>query len=196
MNRSFLPLAIAGIVAVTPALAQQSVRSSTADTLTTYRGEQLSLAPVQDVLAAAEQRLNQMGYHVQGRGHFDDPDLRNSVLLFQSDHGLRPTGNIDLSTLAALGIDVDPVGRSTAMVEPRRETAAVPVRQETLQQALAAQVDLPMLRTDSSMSSPQTAQDVRDFENLTGVPQPPSVIRNHQLGAIPDDGPTYRHRWD
>lgn len=190
MTRTVLPLAVAGMLAALPALGQQRDIYFNPD-------DQLALAPVQDVVLAVEQRLQGLGYAVTPDGQFD-ADLRNSVLLFQSDRGLRPTGNVDLSTLAALGIDVDPTGAATAMVQPQPgdqmamatdepppATAAAPRRAAPSGSAIT-DWDYPVLR-DESMSAPQTAQDFADgtFENHLGIPQPNALLAQDIPGVPP-----------
>jgi murein L,D-transpeptidase YcbB/YkuD len=108
-------------VAALPAMAQQ---------LPPPRGPLLSeaqIASVRDVLLVAQQRLQQLGYRNSVTGRFD-AGTRNAVEVFQADHGLRPTGNIDLETLAALGINADAGGASTAMLYPMpgEQTAMLP----------------------------------------------------------------------
>ncbi len=195
MKRTLLPMiAAAGMLAVAPAAAQQ--RDAFPDP-----GGQVALAPVEDVVMAVEQRLADLGYAVSPDGRFD-ADLRNSVLLFQSDYGLRPTGNVDLATIAALGIDVDPTGMATAQVqpEPGDQMAMAPADQpEQAQPAPTAtsgasltDFDYPLLR-DETMDSPQTAQDFpRGFENVTGIPQPAPALAD-DIAGIP---PAYvEHEW-
>lgn len=165
MKRLVLPLACAGMLASLPLGAQ------TLDPATS----------MQDVVFAVEQRLQQLGYNVTPDGQFD-ADLRNSVLLFQSDSGLRPTGTVDLSTLAMLGIDVTPSGAlagappATAMA-PAQPTPMAPTRPVAAQnQVVLTQWAYPMLRQEH-MSAPQTAQNFPFyFENVIGVPQSPSAM--------------------
>ncbi len=111
MARSLLALAALGILAAGPALAQLENIPQTAE-LT-----QGQLAPVRNVLADAQQRLRQMGYEVTPNGQ-PDHQTREATARFQADHGLRPTGQLDLSTLAMLGINVDTTGASTAQLPP------------------------------------------------------------------------------
>ena len=109
MTRSLLTLAAFGILAAGPALAQLEHIPQTAE-LT-----QTQMAPVRDVLADAQQRLKQMGYHVTANGQADQ-QTREATARFQHDHGLRPTGQMDLSTLAMLGVRVHPTGQATAQL--------------------------------------------------------------------------------
>ncbi|WP_142848514.1 peptidoglycan-binding protein [Telmatospirillum sp. J64-1] len=67
-----------------------------------------------EVVAMVEERLQQRGHNVPVNGVLDD-QTRNAVLNFQSNEGLRPTGQVDLSTLDALGIQVQAVGEMVAM---------------------------------------------------------------------------------
>lgn len=173
MKRLVLPLACAGMLAALP-LAAQTLNPETS---------------MQDVVLTVEQRLRQRGYDVTPDGQFD-ADLRNSVLLFQSDSGLRPTGTIDLSTLAALGIDVSPTGAAVAMTPPMARQAAPPVAQPLAQpvarnQAMLTDWTYPMLR-EEHMSAPQTAQDFPFyFENVAGIPQTPATMTEEIAGISP-----------
>lgn len=172
MNRLVLPLACAGMLAALP-LGAQTIDPA---------------ATMQDVVLTVEQRLQQRGYGVTPDGQFD-ADLRNSVLLFQSDSGLRPTGTVDLSTLAALGIDVSPTGvvtraPTTAMAPQPAPPAAQPVAAQQNQTVLT-QWNYPMLR-DEHMSAPQTAQNFPFyFENVPGIPQSPSTMIDEIAGIEP-----------
>lgn len=71
------------------------------------------------VVLRVEQRLEALGYPVTADGNYD-ANLRNNVMRYQSEHGLRPTGDVDLSTIGALGIALEPIDR------PAEETAQVP----------------------------------------------------------------------
>lgn len=200
MKRILLPVA-----AVAASLAAAQAHGQQRDSFPNPGG-QVSVAPVEDVVMAVEQRLRNLGYAVTPDGEFD-ADLRNSVLLFQSDHGLRPTGNVDLATIAALGIDVDPSGMATAQaVQPQpgdqmamapAEEPAAPPRQVAVAEpesgARVTDFDYPLLK-DEHMNSPQTAQDFpRTFENYTGVPQSPPSLAD-EIAAVP---PAYvEHEWE
>lgn len=183
MKRLVLPLACAGMLASLP-LGAQGLDPEEA---------------MRDVVFTVEQRLQQRGYAVSPDGRFD-ADLRNSVLLFQSDSGLRPTGTIDLSTLAALGIDVAPTGAAMAMApQPRAQagdqlamapqTPAPALQQPVMGimpvQVILTQWDYPLLR-DEHMSAPQTAQDFPfHFENVAGIPQSPRTMVDEIAGIPP-----------
>ncbi|CAA7626506.1 peptidoglycan-binding domain-containing protein [Magnetospirillum sp. UT-4] len=166
MNRTVISLAVLAVFAASPALAQQA-RGDIRPTIA-------QLEPQRDVLRAAEQRLSALGYDVTADGRFD-ADLRNSVLLFQSDHGLRPTGSLDLSTLAALDIDVDPAGRASAYAapaQPQQSASAEPAQTDRRAVNTPRPQDpgIPLLR-DEHMSSPQYLGQGSPLENHTGVPQ-------------------------
>lgn len=181
MTRMHLPMAVAGMLAALPAAAQQVAATT----------------PVEDVVMAVEQRLQDLGYSVSPDGQFD-ADLRNSVLLYQSDYGLRPTGNVDLETIASLGIDVDPTGMATAQVQARpgdqlamaqfEEQAAAPREPvRTRQSGVSVKdFDYPLLK-DEHMSSPQIPQEIplNNFENYTGVPQPEAALQEEVAGIPP-----------
>lgn len=195
-------LSVLAVLAVAPAYAQQypaypqqqadmsaqrsqstTVRGSTATG--SYPGadgvQQSELSPVSDVVRATEERLDQLGYSTTPDGRFD-ADLRNSVLQFQSDNGLRPTGQVDLETLAALGIDVDPAGRVAAS----RQTATTTTVVEDQTAALVDDnsPDFPMLK-DTHMSAPMISLDEgARFENYTGVPQPESIVRSGDIPGL------------
>ena len=101
-------------------------------------------------------------------------NLRNNVLRFQSEHGLRPTGEVDMSTIGALGINVEPVGVSTAMAAPA-QTAAVQPPPAYRQ----------ILERDEHQTSPQTRLQPRPFENSAGLEVPNRDIDNTQIGEVP-----------
>ena len=110
MTRSALSFTALILLAAVPALAQQAPpRGSTVS--------EAQLSGVRNTLAVAQQRLQQQGYDVQPTGHYDAA-TRNAVTAFQADHGIEPTGDVTLTTLAALGVGVEPAGASTAMVAP------------------------------------------------------------------------------
>lgn len=174
--RRLLPLACVAALAAFPVHAQQSRDYPGADGL-----QQAELAPVQDVVVAVEQRLSELGYNVNPDGQFD-ADLRNSVMRFQSDTGLRPTGNVDLSTLAALGINVDAGSGSVAMAPPAQTGTVVVIEEQTAGIVDDGSADFPMFR-DEHMSAPTAdIEDTSNFEIVTGVPQPQALI---EQGDIP-----------
>ena len=110
MTRSALSLTALLLLAAAPALAQQAPP----------RGPTVSesqLSGLRSTLATAQQRLQQQGYAVQPTGHYDAA-TRNAVTAYQADHGIEPTGDVTLTTLASLGIGIEPAGTSTAMVAP------------------------------------------------------------------------------
>jgi|GEM_PF-4401972 Putative peptidoglycan binding domain. len=72
------------------------------------------------VILRVEERLEALGYPVTRDGEYD-ANLRNNLMRYQSEHGLRPTGDVDLSTIGALGIALEPVDRP-------EETARTPER--------------------------------------------------------------------
>ena len=82
------------------------------------RAEELAKANISNPYeSTAQQRLQQQGYAVQPTGHYDAA-TRNAVTAYQADHGIEPTGDVTLTTLASLGIGIEPAGTSTAMVAP------------------------------------------------------------------------------
>jgi peptidoglycan hydrolase-like protein with peptidoglycan-binding domain len=190
MKTSTIALLALGALATVPAWAQQA---STSRSTTTYPsasssattsgsgpawrapGEPAGAAqttqayvPNRDVVSAVEQRLQQLGYNVTPDGQYD-ANLRNNVLLFQSDHGLRPTGDVDLSTIGALGINVQPVGTSVAMTETIVEEVAV----------LPPSYDFPFTRSEH-MTSPQVMRQDEQVETTTGL-----ELTNEQVSVLP-----------
>lgn len=195
MRKTTLPLAVLAALAIAPAQAQQYPTYPQQSELQRSPGgsaamgmQQAELAPVSDVVVAVEQRLDQLGYDTSVDGRFD-ADLRNSVMLFQSDNGLRPTGEVDLSTIAALGINVDPAGRVTAMAPAPTTSATPPTTATPIEQQASVPVDdnsadFPLLR-DEHMSAPMIGlEEGNRFENYTGVPQPNSVIRSGNIPGV------------
>jgi peptidoglycan hydrolase-like protein with peptidoglycan-binding domain len=200
MKTSTIALLALGALATVPAWAQQAgtTRSTTTTTTTTGTGtgaanpgmsgvtttEQTwrspgdpagaaqttqAYVPNREVVSAVEQRLSQLGYNVTPDGQYD-ADLRNNVLLFQSDHGLRPTGNVDLATIGALGINIQPVGTTTAMAPATvvEEVAVLPPGYE-----------FPLERTEH-MSAPQVMRQSEQLETTTGL-----KLSDEQLSAVP-----------
>lgn len=172
MMRSLLAVALLACTAAVPAAAQW-----TKGGVPQQIGE-ADIAPMRDVVLAVEQKLQQLGYRVTPDGTFD-AELGNTVLAYQRDRGLRPTGNIDLYTLASLGIPVHPGGATTAMVrEPGEQYAMADERQGRIAAAprveQASAIDFPILK-DEHMSAPQTQRQASPVENSTGVPLSPQV---------------------
>lgn len=178
-------IAVVATFASLPAWAQQS---PSAGTLPPWQspGEPLAAAqtsrefvPNRDVVRAVQQRLRQLGYSSEINGNYD-ASLRNNVLRFQSETGLRPTGEVDMSTIGALGINVQPVGvppAATAMAPP-----PAPVEQ-TAQRGPAH--NQPYER-DEFMTSPQTRQQSTPLENSAGL-----IVQSQdiQVGEIPPGFP-------
>lgn len=191
MTKTLVPFAVLCALAAVPALAQQAPAQQPLAHGATLTNAQL--APIRDVLASSQQRLQDLGYHVSPTGHYDS-DTRNAVALFQSDHGLRPTGEVDLSTIAALGLDIAPAGTSTAMVapEPGQQTAmatAPAVETEQLAEVrrfrTAPAYDFPMLRFDDHDTAPQVRGQPNQLE-VMGIPEQLVVS---QTGRIPGVSP-------
>jgi peptidoglycan hydrolase-like protein with peptidoglycan-binding domain len=189
MRLSLLPLAAVLALAVGPVMAQQA--AAPGSTLT-----EAQLEPVRNVLATAQQRLQQQGYHVSPTGHFDAATA-NAAELYQSNHGLRPTGQIDLPTLASLGIDVNAGGVSTAMLpaEPGQQTAMLPPENGPEQVAEARfknsrAFDFPIF-TDGG-DHPSTPQVHNQAEPLTvmGIPEPLVIDRAGRIPGVSPAQPT------
>lgn len=204
MKTSTLAVLALGVLATAPAWAQQSSSGNPqpypgTTTTTTQRtldqstylspGQPLAAAettqayvPNSTVVMAVEQRLAQLGYQVQPDGQYD-ADLRNNVLLFQSDNGLRPTGNVDLATIGALGINVEPRGVTTA------QTATTTVTTEQTAQLPPAYNQV--MERSELMSAPQTRNQVNQLETTTGVEVPPNEIQvGEQIPGFPPGYPT------
>jgi peptidoglycan hydrolase-like protein with peptidoglycan-binding domain len=174
-------LAVLAALATPPALAQQAATATVRPTWQSP-GEPLAAAqttrtyvPNRDVISAVQQRLSQLGYPAQVNGNYD-ANLRNNVLRFQSETGLRPTGEVDLSTIGALGINVEPVGTApatTAMAAPAPVAQEARVRRQGYDQ---------ILERDEYMNSPQTRHQATPLENTLGVIVP---NRDIQLGEVP-----------
>ncbi|MGE5506658.1 MAG: peptidoglycan-binding domain-containing protein [Actinomycetota bacterium] len=199
MKTSVLPLAVLGLLAAAPAFAE---------VVENRPMEQVAdVNLVQGVVAAAQQRLSQMGYNVQPSGRIDQQTVAG-VQRFQADHGLRATGHVDLETLAALGIDPNVGGRSVAMgrepgqqyamAEPGRgpvpaDRGAYAMLDEPLanQRADAAGESrfvnprIPVLRFSEHMSSPQFIGQGYEIESQTGVPESTADVVRGQVGALP-----------
>lgn len=189
--KATIALVVAGsLAAAVPAFAQQRSPSS-AGTAGTARpvwqspGEPLAAAqttrqyvPNRDVVSAVQERLSELGYSQNVDGEYT-AQLRNNVLRFQANTGLRPTGDVDLSTIGALGINVEPVGSSsttTAMAPPA-------TAQKTAYRGPAYDQ---ILERDEHMESPQTRHQSTQLENTLGVTVPARDIRlSQQLGEIP-----------
>jgi hypothetical protein len=208
MRKTMLPLAamammVAGLPLATPAMAQDNAAGQPL--------QQAELAPVRDVLTAVQQKLQQLGYDEQPSGHFN-AQTRNNVLRFQSEHGLRPTGAIDLSTIAKLGIDIEPTGQTTAsiqrepgqqyaMAEPSSTSTTVvqtlpPPRYIQLGETPSVQrgnavgesrfinPHVPMLRFDEHAQAPQIS-DRFQMDNAVGLSQSPRQFQDRDVGALP-----------
>ncbi|MGE5515719.1 MAG: peptidoglycan-binding domain-containing protein [Bacteroidota bacterium] len=181
MKSTMAILVLGSLVTALPALAQQSSTSSASRPTWLSPGEPLAAAqtsreyvPNRDVVTAVQQRLSQLGYSSSATGNYD-AQLRNNVLRFQSDTGLRPTGEVDLSTIGALGINVEPVGvapTTTAMAAPP------PAQQRIARGPAYDQI----LERDEYMSSAQSRHQPELLQNYAGVTVNP---RDVQVGEVP-----------
>lgn len=168
MKTSIRTLLVLGTLAAGPAWAQSGPSAT---------GEAAPYVPNQDVVMEVKQRLSELGYAVTPDANYD-ANLRNNVLLFQSDNGLRPTGNVDLSTINELGINLEPAGVTTAMAPP-------PVTAPPQQTAQAPSYDFPLERSEH-MSAPQVRRQTGQLESTTGVPLSPGEL---QYGELPPGFP-------
>jgi peptidoglycan hydrolase-like protein with peptidoglycan-binding domain len=197
MKTSVLPLAVLGLLAASPAFAQ-AVENRPMEQVA-------DVNLVQGTVAAAQQRLAQLGYNVSPTGRIDQQTAAG-VQRFQAEHGLRATGHVDLETLAALGIDPQ-VGRSVAAArEPGQQYAMneqrgpVPANRGNyamLDQPLASQranavgesrfIDpkIPELRFTEFLSSPQFVGQGYPIENQLGLATTTSDLARGQVGALP-----------
>lgn len=170
--KSTIAVLVLGSMAALPALAQQSRPTWQSP------GEPLAAAqttrefvPNRDVVAAVQQRLSQLGYNSAVNGTYD-AQLRNNVLRFQSETGLRPTGEVDMSTIGALGINVEPVGVTPVT------TAMAPAEEPIVRGPAYDQI----LERDEAMNSPQTRHQFTQLQNYSGL----TVSRNDtQIGEVP-----------
>ncbi|MDA8230987.1 MAG: peptidoglycan-binding domain-containing protein [Magnetospirillum sp.] len=182
MRRSAISLAAMCFLAAGPTLAQQANTAQAP----------IPAAPSHEVLAAAQQRLQQLGYQTTPTGRFD-ASTRNAAELFQSEHGLRPTGQIDLSTLAALGVPVT-TGTQAAMLYPApgEQSAMLPDSYEQQAEAHfknAPAYNFPLLNEGRTSSSPQIQDQPNEVEIL-GVPQKVTVSRTGRIPGLPPGYPT------
>ena len=187
MRRSVLSLAVLCGLTAGPVLAQQAEAPRG-----TLRESQL--AQVRDVLTAAQQRLQDLGYNATPTGRFDAA-TGNAVLRFQADHGLRPTGNIDLATIAALGLDVQPAGSVSMLApEPGSQLAMLPPESEAEQLAetryrTAPAYNQPILHMDEHDQAPQVRGQASELQIL-GVPELLVVSRDGRIAGLPPGYPT------
>ncbi|MBX9634681.1 MAG: peptidoglycan-binding protein [Magnetospirillum sp.] len=203
MKTTTLAILALGVLAAGPSWAQQSgsgnprpYPSQLDQRSYLSPGEPLAAAettkayvPNRDVVMAVEQRLAQLGYQVTPDGNYD-ANLRNNVLRFQSEHGLRPTGDVDLSTIGALGINVEPRG----MVARAPQTATTTTTTTTATTQQTAQMppayELPLERSEF-MSSPQVRRQSGELESTNGLRLSPNEIQvGEQPPAFPPGFPT------
>jgi peptidoglycan hydrolase-like protein with peptidoglycan-binding domain len=181
-------MVVLAALAASPALAQQS-SSSTSRPPWQSPGEPLAAAqttreyvPNRDVVRAVQQRLSQLGYPTDVNGDYS-ANLRNNVLRFQSTTGLRPTGEVDLSTIGALGINVEPVGvapTTTAMAAPptaAAQTARIPPAYNQL------------FERNEYMSAPQLRNQAHPLENTLGLELDRSQLSMLPVGEVPPGFP-------
>ena len=188
MKRSLLSLATVILLIAGPAMAQQSAMSHG------YLTE-AQLEPVRNVLATTQQRLQQLGYHVTPTGHFDAATA-NAVEAYQSDHGLRTTGQVDLPTLASLGIDLRAGGTSTAMLPaaPGEEMAMAPAEPSEEQIAEARfrnspAYNYPIFTNDEHGGTPQVHNQAEPL-NVLGVPEPLVISKTGRIPGVSPAQPT------
>lgn len=159
-------LAILGVLAAGPALAQQA---------------QTVQAVQADFLAQIQQELQQDGYY---RGPVDGvfgDQTRSALAAWQRDQGLQPTGQLNAQTLAAL--DVDQMATQQAEVpegQVRTQRGTVTERdvesrsltdQEARRPGETSGSDVETLR-DEGMSSPNIENEIVPERPGTGTPAP------------------------
>jgi peptidoglycan hydrolase-like protein with peptidoglycan-binding domain len=181
-------MVVLAALAASPALAQQSSSSSSSRPPWQSPGEPLAAAqttreyvPNRDVVRAVQQRLTQLGYATDVNGDYS-ANLRNNVLRFQSSTGLRPTGEVDLSTIGALGINVEPVG-----VAPT--TTAMAPATATAQTAQIPPAYNQLFERDEYMSSPQLRRQSHPLENTLGLELDRSQLSQLPVGEVPPGFP-------
>ena len=189
MKRSALSLAALCLMAAAPALAQQASQQAPTRRPPVTDSQ---LAGQRSTLATAQQRLQQLGYHTKPTGHYDAA-TRNAVTAFQADHGIEPSGDVTLTTLAALGIAIQPTG-ATAMMppEPGQQTAMVPESAEQLaaiRYETAPVYNFPLLRDDEHMDAPQVRNQSSEIAPL-GVPEQLSVTADGRIPGVEPSFPT------
>lgn len=206
MKATIALVVVGSLAAALPAAAQQRSSSSantagyagSAGTAGAARptwqspGEPLAAAqttrayvPNRDVVTAVQQRLGELGYSQNVDGEYT-AQLRNNVLRFQSNTGLRPTGDVDLSTIGALGINVEPVGTAPAATAMAPAAPAV-TREQTAYRGRAYDQ---LMERDEHMESPQTRHQSTMLENTLGITVPNRDIRiEDQLGQLPPGMP-------
>ena len=190
MKRSALSLAALCLLAAAPALAQQASQQTAPRHFPVTDSQ---LAGLRNTLAAAQQRLQQLGYQTKPTGHYDAA-TRNAVTAFQADHGIEPTGDVTLTTLAALGIGIQPSGPATAMLppEPGQQMAMVPESAEQIAAVrfqTAPAYNFPLLRDDEHMDAPQVRNQVNEIAPL-GVPEQLSVTADGRIPGVEPSFPT------
>lgn len=199
----------------TSPMSRSGGQSSQYDTSQSYSQSQQTsaaqtgdIATERDVVSAVQQRLQQQGYQVGSTNGQINSETRNSVLNYQSRHGLRPTGQIDLSTLASMGIGVNvaSIGRTGAQAAQSGgatslgQTAQGSVITVEPQTAQTPTVDrFPMQGRDSASGIPGT-EDLRDqgknpetyrsgarypTENPPGVLDPQEVAPSQRYTTTP-----------
>jgi peptidoglycan hydrolase-like protein with peptidoglycan-binding domain len=110
-----LALTAAGAFAVAPAMAQQGGQQGQ-QTLTQEQAEgsgtQLEISPA--TVRQVQQALNQKGYDVGNVDGNWGQETSSAVQNFQQAQGLEPTGNLNMRTLSALGVQLGVQGQAKA----------------------------------------------------------------------------------
>lgn len=191
MKATFAIVVVGGLAAALPAHAQQASSSASRPPWQSP-GEPLAAAqttreyvPNREVVAAVQQRLGQLGYSSTVSGNYD-AQLRNNILRFQSNTGLRPTGEVDMSTIGALGINVEPVGGGPALTTAQAMPPAAAAPQEAAYRGRAYDQ---ILERDQHMQSPQTRHQADQLQNSAGLTVPPRDIQLGQIAGLPPGYP-------
>ncbi len=111
---------------------------------------------IQNTLTTVQQRLQTLGYENAAPTGQYDSTTRQALQAFQNDHGLRRTGQVDLPTLAELGIPVEPT--QSAGLAPQTAMAPAGETDEQIAELRyrnAPAYNFPLLRDDEHMTSPQ-----------------------------------------
>lgn len=145
------------VVTLAPAWGQQGVV-----------GQNDAFVPNRQVVLSVERQLAAQGYPVTPDGNYD-ANLRNNVIRYQSENGLRPTGNVDLDTIGNLGIRLEPAEGAVTAMAPPPPPQSVQMPRQMVQ--LPPSYGYPLLR-DEYMSSPQVAAQATPIENGLGLTVP------------------------
>lgn len=121
-----MPIVVSGLLVAAPAMAQQQEFQPQPE-MQAAPGQQAEGVPLSVGPAGIEQiqqALTERGYDVQADGQWDQ-QTADAVRRFQSEEGLDPSGDLTVSTIQALGIDMEGLG-----AEERREPQQAEIPEE------------------------------------------------------------------